>query len=686
MYLAIFMKLKIAGLFRSLLGKGERNQPEPTPASERSPGSPSGPPPNPEESQASASPNYYSLSQEPEETSTISESEHPNEIAIPLLAIANTLPMDLKAKLIGTPAPGRMVYLPLENVINQLAFGAVRISFGELRTLAPGIFVSNLNSAFDSRPVTLPLNEILGRINPAILARRPTAQKFEVAEEITGPFSGHGRGISFTDQPLKGTPVPPATPPRSVKPEPPSVARRDVKPALPGLPTRENKPAAPKNFVPPPAPAAPSIPHVEPPKPTRTGNGNGKGNGKSPSNGNGNGSNQVDKNKDSAGPVLPPFKFTTKPLTPPATPNIPPRPPTQSPPAPISMAPVTPVTPTRRSAPKPEAEVQPSFSVWLQELAEKWPNEIKAEIISQGLGSAKVPLPFNAVEPGLKRGRLTLAWRDLRTYMNPDSSASTVDDLELDLPLHVVAPAFLAAQRKLSAQKQSRVSVSEEIPNLFFGFPQPETPAPAAPTAPTTPAQPAPPIVRGPAQSPTTFRPNPLPRMTPAAAETPASSIPAAPLQNPLRNGDTNIYPNGGNGSPVTGESDFLQRSISPPTDFLNRQMQPKDVVAQALSLPGVAGAVVALADGLKVAGEVPPEFNADTVAAFLPQIYERVNQCTRELRMGSLNNVSFTVGSIPWKIFRVNSIYFATFGMADEAFPKAELAQLAAGLNRKSK
>jgi hypothetical protein len=687
MYLATFMKFKIAGLFRSLLGKGESNQPEPTPVPERSVASPSVSPPNLEESQASASPNYYSLSHNSEETPPLPEPEHPNEIAIPLLAVANTLPMDLKAKLIGTPAPGRMIYLPLENVINQLAFGAVRISFGELRTLAPGIFVSNLNSSFDSRPVTLPLNEILGRINPAILARRPTAQKFEVADEITGPFSGHGRGISFTDQPLKGTPVPPATPPRSVKPELPSVARRDVKPAVPGVPTRENKPAAPKNFVPPPAPAAPSIPYVEPPKPARTGNvdvignspGNGKGNGKSPSNGNGNGSSQFDKNKAGAGPVLPPFKFTTKP----ATPATPPQPSAQAPAAPISMAPVTPVTPTRRSAPKPVAEVQPTFSVWLQELAEKWPNEIKAEIIAQGLGSAKVPLPFNAVEPGLKRGRLTLAWSELRSYLNPDSSPSTVDDLELELPLHVVAPAFLAAQRKLSAQKQSRVAVSEEIPNLFFGFPQPETPAPSAP-APAAPS--APPIVRGPSQSPTTFRPNPLPRMAPPAAETPAATMPSAPLQQPLRNGDTNIYSNGGNGSSGTGESDFLPRSASPSTDFLNRQMQPKDVVAQALSLPGVAGAVVALADGLKVAGEVPPEFNADTVAAFLPQIYERVNQCTRELRMGSLNNVSFTVGNIPWKIFRVNSIYFATFGMADEAFPKAELAQLAAGLNRKSK
>jgi len=114
--------------------------------------------------------------------------------------------------------------------------------------------------------------------------------------------------------------------------------------------------------------------------------------------------------------------------------------------------------------------------------------------------------------------------------------------------------------------------------------------------------------------------------------------------------------------------------------------MQPKDVVAHALSLPGVAGAVVALADGLRVDGQVPPEFNADTVAAFLPQIYERVNQSTRELRMGTLNNVSFTVGNVPWKIYRVGSIYFAAFGRADENFPKAELAQLAAGLNRKSK
>ena len=92
----------------------------------------------------------------------------------------------------------------------------------------------------------------------------------------------------------------------------------------------------------------------------------------------------------------------------------------------------------------------------------------------------------------------------------------------------------------------------------------------------------------------------------------------------------------------------------------------------------------MALADGLRVASEVSPDLNPDTVAAFLPQIYERVNQCTRELRMGPLNNVGFTVGNVPWKIFRINSIYFAAFGRAGEMFPKSQLAALAAELDRK--
>ena len=73
-------------------------------------------------------------------------------------------------------------------------------------------------------------------------------------------------------------------------------------------------------------------------------------------------------------------------------------------------------------------------------------------------------------------------------------------------------------------------------------------------------------------------------------------------------------------------------------------------------------------------------------MAAFLPQIFDRVNQSTKELKMGTLDNLNFTVGSVPWKIFRVNTVYFAVFGRAGQLLPDAQLAALAAELDLKKK
>jgi predicted regulator of Ras-like GTPase activity (Roadblock/LC7/MglB family) len=217
-----------------------------------------------------------------------------------------------------------------------------------------------------------------------------------------------------------------------------------------------------------------------------------------------------------------------------------------------------------------------------------------------------------------------------------------LDALELELPLKVIAPLFLAAQKNL-AQPQVKAAVAAEIPDLFFGFPQ--AAAPVTPVAPVVP---------------------PLPR----------------PLEQ--KPSDTNFYVWGDKGEVPQTDTATLRKTEMPQTDFMSRQAHPKEVVARAAELPGVAGAVVAMQDGLRVASQVPAELNADTLAVFLPQIFERVNQSTRELRMGALNNVNFTVGNVPWKIFRVNSVYFAAFGRAGEALPSAQLAQLAAELDRK--
>jgi predicted regulator of Ras-like GTPase activity (Roadblock/LC7/MglB family) len=254
------------------------------------------------------------------------------------------------------------------------------------------------------------------------------------------------------------------------------------------------------------------------------------------------------------------------------------------------------------------------------------------------LENAQVALPINLVEPALKRGRVVFTWRDLRSWIKSAAVAVSVHDAtELELPLKVLAPLFFARQKN-GAAGPKKVAVAQEIPDLFFGS------TPPAPVAPPATSAPAPTAV--------------------------ASAIPKP---------DTNFFSRSIH--PPTSDSEFKRKGG---TDFKSRGATPAEIVSRAMELPGVAGAVIALADGLKVAGQIPPELNGDTLAAFIPQIFSRVNQGSNELRMGDLNNLSFTVGKIPWKIFRVNAVYFAAFGRGNEALPGAPLAALAVELDHK--
>ena len=341
-------------------------------------------------------------------------------------------------------------------------------------------------------------------------------------------------------------------------------------------------------------------------------------------------------------PVTPPPAFTPR-WTMPSASESAPRPGNgaSKPPfisaAPVPSAPAAPIPPTTVLP----GQVQPTISVPLAALSEHWPEPLKTEIELLDLSGAQVALPVHLVEPALKRGRVIFAWRDLRSWIKTAAVAvSAHDGIELELPLQVLAPLFFTRPKNGAAQR--KVSVSEEIPNLFFGFPQPE-----------------------PASVPTPPVPASLPPRVAAVA--------AAPLP------DTNFFPQPL--QPQTTDSEFRRKGG---TDFLSRAATPSQIVVRAMELPGVAGVVIALPDGLKVASQIPADLNGDTLAAFIPQLFARVNQCSRELRMGDLNNLSFTVGNVPWKIFRVNAVYFAAFGRASEGLPGVQLAAMAAELDRK--
>ena len=306
----------------------------------------------------------------------------------------------------------------------------------------------------------------------------------------------------------------------------------------------------------------------------------------------------------------------------------------QSPAAPAPAAPAAPPS-------RPPGDPNPLL-VGLTSLAEGWPEAVRQELVQLNLVDAKVALPAEVVERALKQGRVAFTWKTLRSWIKPTPlpAVSAHDSTVLELPLKVVAPPFLARQKE-AAKLQKKVSVDEEIPNLFFGFPQPES----------------------------------------GSAAVASAASPAAP-----KGADTNFYVWDDSGDRVRVREDEVKRGPTPGTKFVAKYATPNEVVSRAAALDGVAGALIALPDGLMVASRLAPDLNGDTLAAFLPQIFGKVNQCTKELRMGELNNVNFTVGNIPWKIFRVNAIFFAAFGRAGEPLPTAQLAALAAELDHRPK
>ena len=330
----------------------------------------------------------------------------------------------------------------------------------------------------------------------------------------------------------------------------------------------------------------------------------------------------------------PPRQVAPAPLTPAARGGLTFAP---TPPPPGTVAPA--VDPVTNSLPLREPD---PLVIGLISLAESWPEAVRQELVQLNLVETKVALPIEVVERALKQGRIAFSWKTLRSWITPVllPAPSAQDSIVLELPLKVVAPPFLARQKE-AGRLQKKVVVDDENPNLFFGFPRSESGSASVASA----ASPAPPKVA-----------------------------------------DANFCVWDGSSDRARTQDDQVSHGPSPGTKFVAKYATPDEVVARAAALEGVAGALIALPDGLMVASRLPADLNGDTLAAFLPQIFGKINQCTKELRMGELNNVHFTVGNIPWKIFRVNAIFFAGFGRAGEPLPTAQLAALAADLDLRPK
>jgi predicted regulator of Ras-like GTPase activity (Roadblock/LC7/MglB family) len=280
----------------------------------------------------------------------------------------------------------------------------------------------------------------------------------------------------------------------------------------------------------------------------------------------------------------------------------------------------------------PEAPAPPpssaSIELPVEALSSAWPEAIRHELAALN-GSARITLPAAEITAGLARGRVAFPWGKIRGWIEPrlDGESSTDAAAELTLPLKIVAPAFLAATRKTALPPKP--AFETDIPALFN------------PTAVEAPA-PAPPIA--------------TPETLPPAAAAPEPVV--APPREAATIGE------------VFGQPE-------------KAEWTPAEIVTELARLPGISGAVVALQEGLLVAHSLPAEVKSEVIAAFLPQLFARLNQYAGEMKLGEVDDLLFTTHGAHCQIYRVGYVYFAVLGKPGEALPWTHLRLVVDELKR---
>ncbi|MBI5387549.1 MAG: roadblock/LC7 domain-containing protein [Verrucomicrobia bacterium] len=359
-------------------------------------------------------------------------------------------------------------------------------------------------------------------------------------------------------------------------------------------------------------------------------------------------------------PPLPSVEATTitgRSLPMPAWPTMP----SPRPAAPTPAVPVETPQPVLAALPPPAPSGnREALQVPLAPLVGQWPEEVQRDVAALNVAEAVLALPLDDTERGLKSGHVAFTWRQLHGFIRPPvpiQPSAAAAEILLELPLKILAPLFMARHRPSIVQRKT--AVDEAIPDLFSktGKVQTTTAARhlAADAAPPTPA----PMPRG--------------RIVPIAGHVQLATATAS-LRLAAPPPATATSP-----TPAAEVRLDLDAVLGPAV----HRFPARDIVLNTAKLPGVTGAILAMSDGLVVTSAVPPQVKAELVAAFLPQIFGRMGQYTKELNMGHLRSISLAVEGGCWQISKQSNIYLAVLTRPEKLLPVPTLATIAEELNK---
>jgi predicted regulator of Ras-like GTPase activity (Roadblock/LC7/MglB family) len=262
-------------------------------------------------------------------------------------------------------------------------------------------------------------------------------------------------------------------------------------------------------------------------------------------------------------------------------------------------------------------------------LLEAWPEAARQKFAHADFQKSALELPWAELERELKRGKVQFAWKQLSAWIKPSLSSvngAINGELILELPLPIIASAFMA-RRKFRSESKRQNLVTADIPNLF---------ASKGPSAAIVPPAP------------------------------PSGAQPTPPASSPEDNSKKTVQELGD----VFGQPD-------------KRSWSPTEIVDRTARLDGIAGALLATLDGLLIVGRIPPELSGDKIAAFVPMMFARMAQYSRELNLGDPSHLTFHIEDFPLQVFKAGRVYFTALGRPGEALPRTQLAAVAAALGR---
>ena len=297
----------------------------------------------------------------------------------------------------------------------------------------------------------------------------------------------------------------------------------------------------------------------------------------------------------------------------------------------------TPAVPVSAPAPQftpSEADGSVKISLALQPLLQSLPPFQLLGDANEVPEDARVEFPFALIEPQLASGRVTLtpeqfaaALPDAHHHLfNPSDSAATVS-----LPLQEVLKNLPSASLRMrDDQEEQEKGASFATPfaakaeedakrHKVAATPIPKAAVEAVPPAPIAPA--TPPVV------------------------TPPESAPPAVVR-----------------SAPPGERTELQIAFD--TDD---ELDPKGVVAHIGKMPGVKGCAIIFADGLSLAGNLPPEFNTDGLSAMAPAMMQKIENHMGDSKLGALRAMTISCANAAVTFLTHNNLCLAALHAKDE-------------------